>query len=42
MGPELIEFLDVFDLEAMRFKPEFLDNLARAREIFARLGVPLS
>jgi hypothetical protein len=42
VGPELIEFLDVFDLEAMRFKPELLDNLARAREIFAGLGVPLS
>ena len=40
--PEQIEFLDVFDLEAMRFKPEFFDNLARAKEIVAGLGVPFS
>jgi len=42
VGPEWMEFLDVFDLEAMRFKPEFFDNLARAKEIVAGLGVPFS
>jgi hypothetical protein len=42
VGPELTEFLEVFDLEAMRFKPDFLDNLARAKEIVADLGVPFS
>jgi hypothetical protein len=38
--PESFEFLDVFDLEAMRFKPEFWDNLARAKDTIADLGVP--
>jgi hypothetical protein len=42
VGPEMSEFLEVFDLEAMRFKPDFLDNLARAKEIIAELGVPFS
>ena len=39
-GSERIEFLDVYDLEAARFKPGFLDDLARAKEILAELGVP--
>jgi hypothetical protein len=39
-GSERIEFPDVYDLEAARFKPDFLDDLARAKEIIAGLGVP--
>ena len=39
-GSERIEFPDVYDVEAERFKPDFLDDLARAKETIANLGVP--
>jgi hypothetical protein len=41
VGPELMGFPEVFDLEAARFKPEFLDNLARAKEASQAWGAPL-
>jgi hypothetical protein len=39
-GLEAREFVDVYDLETARPRPEFLDDLARARETLAGLGVP--
>jgi methylamine--corrinoid protein Co-methyltransferase len=38
--PASIEFVDIFDLEAGRFKREFLDHLARSKETLAELGIP--
>ncbi len=40
VGSEWMEFPEVFDLEAMRFKSEFVDTLARAKDVIADLGVP--